>query len=173
MKFELDKAIEVLERTPSVLRTLLSDLSSEWTHQNEGPDTWSPFDVVGHFIQGEETWIRRSKIILEEEGKNAFAPFDRLTQSQDSAEKNLPQLLGEFEQFRSQNLIALKALHIKEAQLSLKGDHPAFGHVTLSQLLSAWVTHDLGHITQITRVMAKQYKEEVGPWKDYFSVLNR
>jgi len=174
MKFNLQLALEILEQTPGTLRSLLGNLSPEWIRENEGPETWSPFDVVGHLIHGERTdWIQRARIILEQDKSKKFEPFDRFAQFRESAGKTLPQLLDEFEQARSENLEILRSFHLSESHLDLEGMHPSLGMVTLRQLLSTWTTHDLAHIGQIVRVMAKQYKEEVGPWIEYMSILSR
>lgn len=173
MKFDLKKAVEVLERTPAVLRTLLQDLSTEWVMNNEGGDSWSPYDVIGHLIHGEMTdWIPRTGIILLQDPDNCvFQPFDRFAQFDNSKGKNLSDLLSEFEQLRRKNLDLLRDYSITEADLQLTGIHPELGKVNLAQLLATWVTHDLTHIAQISRVMAKQYKDEVGPWRSYIGVL--
>jgi len=173
MKFDLNEAVAVLERTPVTLKTLLNDLPATWTANNEGENTWSPYDIIGHLIHGERTdWIPRAEIILSQSGK-PFEPFDRFAQFENSKGKDLNQLLEEFANLRSENLKKLKALNITDEQLSLKGIHPALGEATLGQLLATWVVHDLNHINQITRVMAKQYKPEVGPWVEYLGVLNK
>ena len=172
MKFSLEKSIHILDRTPAVLKTLLRNLPEDWTAPNEGPDTWSPYDVVGHLIHGEKTdWIPRARIILEQGEKQPFTPFDRFAQFVESKGKTLNQLLDEFESHRTDNIKTLKALNITEADLTKTGIHPEFGAVTLENLLAAWVVHDLGHIHQISRVMAKQYTNEVGPWTQYMGVL--
>ncbi len=174
MEFELHKAIAVLTRTPQVLHNLLLDLPQEWTHRNEGPDTWSPFDIVGHLIHGEQTdWLPRTRIILGDADDKTFVPFDRFAQFEQSKGKSLDALLEEFERLRNENLIQLKALNLSENDLNKQGTHPELGPVKLKELLAAWVTHDLGHIVQISRVMAKQYKDEVGPWTQYISILNQ
>lgn len=171
MDYSLDKAIEILERTPIALNSLLKDLSIDWTVPNEGENTWSPYDVVGHLIHGEKTdWIVRTKIILEQKGQ-PFEPFDRFAQFEASQGKSINDLLDEFQHLRSNNLETLKSLDITEAKLALEGTHPELGKVTLRNLLSTWVAHDLGHIAQISRVMAKQYKEEVGVWYQYLGIL--
>lgn len=173
MKFELNKALPLLKRTPSVLRSLLNDLPEEWIHENEGKDTWTPFDVIGHLIHGEKTdWMVRSEIILGDGPDKVFEPFDRFAQFEDSKGKTLEELLTEFETLRNENLELLKSKQLSSDDLNLKGIHPELGVVTLAQLLSAWVVHDLGHIAQISRVMAKQYKNEVGPWPKYLTILN-
>ncbi len=174
MKFNLAEAIPILERTPDVVTLLLSGLPESWTHQNEGPDTWSPYDIVGHFIHGEKTdWIPRAKIILEDNPDKTFEPFDRFAQFENSKGKSLDLLLAEFARLRKENMEALKSLTVTEETLKWKGTHPELGVVNLGQLLSTWVTHDLGHIAQISRVMARQYKGEVGPWMAYIPVLSR
>ena len=173
MKFTLNKSYEILERTPSVLRTLLSGLSDEWILNNEGPDTFSPYDVIGHLIHGEKTdWRDRTIMILEHGTAETFVPFDRFSQFEASKGKSLVILLNEFEKLRSDSLTWLRSLKLSEDDFDKKGTHPALGQVTLRQLLSTWVIHDLTHIAQITRVMAKQYKSEIGPWIEYFRIMN-
>lgn len=172
MYFNLDKGIEILSRTPDVLRSLLSGLSTDWTHNNEGTDTWSPYDIVGHLIHGERTdWMQRMEKILADTGDKTFVPFDRFAQFRESQGKTLDQLLDEFEAIRRQNIAILIEKQLQLADLKKKGNHPSLGEVTLSQLLSTWVAHDLGHIAQITRVMAKQYQSEIGPWMAYMPVM--
>lgn len=174
MNFDLNKSISVLENTPMVLKSLLSGLSEEWTHNNEGPETWSPFDVVGHLVHGERTdWIPRIFIIMNDSEEKTFTPFDRFAQFEESKGKTLEDLLNEFETLRDQNLQQLKSFGFTESELQRKGIHPELGEVTLSQVIATWVTHDLGHIAQISRVMAKQYKNEVGPWTAYISILSK
>jgi len=174
MKFNLQKAIEVLTRTPNVLEALLQGMSEEWIFQNEGEETWSPFDVMGHLIHGEKTdWIERMEIILSDGPNKAFKPFDRFAQFEESKGKNMEQLLAEFKSLRQQNLVILQSKTIDAVALAKKGIHPAFGEVTLEHLLSTWVAHDLGHLAQIARVMAKQYKDEVGPWEAYLPILHK
>ncbi|MEM6814399.1 MAG: DinB family protein [Bacteroidota bacterium] len=171
MKFNLKQSIDILNRTPKVFRTLLEDLPKEWIRNNEGDHTWSPFDVLGHLIQGEKTdWIPRTKIILQRLDK-PFQPFDRFAQFEKSKGKNLDQLLEEFENLRIENIKTLVNFKITEEDLRLTGTHPAFGTITLENLIATWTVHDLNHISQITRVMAKQYKDEVGPWKQYLKIL--
>lgn len=173
MKYSFDKSYEILERTPAVLKTLLNGLEDDWVMNNEGPDTFSPYDVVGHLLHGEKTdWTVRIQRILEHGTALTFEPYDRFAQYEESKGKSLSQLLDEFEQLRNQNLRWLKALELKEDDLDKKGMHPALGEVTLRNLLSTWVVHDLTHIAQVSRVMAKQYKEETGPWAEFFRILN-
>lgn len=173
MNFSIDKSFEILERTPEVLQILLQNLSEEWTHRNEGPDTWSTYDVVGHLIQGELTdWIPRTEIILSDSAVKKFPPFDRFAQFESSKGKSLQDLLSDFRKLRRVNLERLRNVNITEDKLRMTGIHPAFGEVTLSQLLATWVVHDLNHLAQISRVMAKQYRESVGPWVQYLGLLN-
>jgi hypothetical protein len=173
MEFNFEKSAAVLERTPSVLKTLLAGLDDEWVMINEGPGTFSPYDVIGHLIHGEKTdWVVRAKIILEFGINKPFEPWDRFAQYEASKGKTLQQLLDEFEELRQQNMGWYRTLKLSEADLNKKGLHPVLGEITLRNLLSTWVVHDLTHIAQITRVMAKQYKEETGPWKDFFRILD-
>ncbi|MDX2046288.1 MAG: DinB family protein [Chitinophagaceae bacterium] len=173
MKYSVKKSIEILERTPAVLKALLSNLGDDWIINNEGAETFSPYDVVGHLIHAEKTdWPDRATMILEHGVSKTFVPFDRFAQFEASKGKTLLQLLDEFEKLRSENLIWLLSLNVTENDLDKKGMHPVLGEVTLRQLLSTWVVHDLTHIAQITRVMGKQYKEEVGPWVEFFRILN-
>ncbi|MBL7994135.1 DinB family protein [bacterium] len=172
MKLDLNQAIEILERTPRVMESMLSGLSDEWIMNNEGEGTWCPFDIIGHLIHGEKTdWIPRMEIILSDQTDKRFEPFDRFAQFQSSEGKNLVQLLVEFKTLRAANLEDLRSKHLTENDLRKTGVHPAFGAVTLGQLISTWAVHDLTHITQVARVMAKQYKDEVGPWMEYLRVL--
>ncbi|MBL7742622.1 MAG: DinB family protein [Chitinophagaceae bacterium] len=173
MTFDINRSYEILDRTPAVLRTLLADLSDEWVMNNEGPETFSPYDVMGHLIHGEKTdWRERTTMILEHGVSKTFVPFDRFAQTEASKGKTLQQLLHEFERLRKENMIWFRSLNLTEGDLDKKGLHPVLGQVTLRHLLSAWVVHDLTHIAQITRVMAKQYKEEIGPWTEFFRILN-
>ena len=172
MDFDLTNGVAVLERTPATLRSLLTGLSASWTDATEGPDTWSPYVVVGHLIHGERTdWIPRAEIILSQGDDRRFTPYDRLAQFRESQGKTLAELLDEFADLRARNLATLRGWHLTDAQLALTGVHPEFGDVTLRQLLACWVAHDLGHIVQVARVMAKQYRGAVGPWTAYLSVM--
>jgi len=174
MDFDLPTAVAVLERTPHTFRALLAGLPSAWTHATEGPETWSPFDIVGHLIHGERTdWIARAQLILAQGPERRFTPYDRFAQFRESEGKSLADLLDEFTHLRAANLATLAGWRLTEAQLALEGEHPAFGPVTLRQLLATWVAHDLGHLAQTARVMAKQYREEVGPWRAYLTVMDR
>jgi len=172
MEFQLDQAIDILSRTPATLSSLLRGVSDEWTMGNEGSDTWSPYDVLGHLIHGEETdWIPRARIILEHGESRAFEPFDRFAQFERSKGKSPGELLDEFETLRKRNLIALEEMKITSDQLARRGTHPELGSVTLGELLATWVAHDLSHIAQAVSVMCKQYSEAVGPWKEYLPIL--
>lgn len=174
MEFELERSVAVLERTPSTLRTMLSGLPREWTDATEGPETWSPYDIVGHLIHGERAdWIPRARIILEQGTNRRFTPFDRLAQFRESQGKSLENLLDEFARLRAESLTTLASFALDDTKLALEGEHPAFGTVTLRQLLATWVAHDLGHVAQIARVMAKQYRDAVGPWREYLPVMDR
>lgn len=174
MDFKIEQATEILSRTPAVMSALLRDLSDSWTMKNEGDDSWSPFDVVGHLIHGEETdWIPRARTILEYGEEKVFEPFDRFAQLEKSKGKSLGELLDTFARLREDNLETLKSLEITPSTLTLKGGHPEFGAVTLAELLSTWVAHDLSHIAQMVRVMARQYKDAAGPWKAYLPLLGK
>jgi hypothetical protein len=174
MELQLTQCIEILERTPRALRSLLEGLSDPWLHNNEGPETFSPFDVVGHLIHGEDTdWIPRTKIILEHGESRPFTPFDRFAFYEKSKGRSLAELLATFQTLREQNIEVLKGLDLTSEQLDLKGTHPELGQVTLRQLLATWAAHDLGHLGQIVRIMAKQYGSEVGPWREFLSILRR
>ena len=173
MEFNLVKTIEILECTPAVLKKMLANLSDEWVTNNEGKDTWSPFDVVGHLIHGEKTdWVPRMEIILSAKANKKFVPFDRFAQLK-SKKKSLAQLLKEFKQIRKENIKILKSKKLSKSDLKKTGIHPEFGKVTLQQLLATWAAHDLAHIGQISRVMAKQYKGAVGPWTMYLPIMNK
>ncbi len=173
MVFSLTKSLEILERTPFVLRNFLEDLSEEWLYGNEGERTWTPFEVLGHLIEGENTdWMVRLRIILSDDPDKTFEPFDRFAHLNKETNPPVSVLLDEFEALRNQNLAELKALSLNHQDLEKTGIHPEFGSVTVSELLSSWVVHDLGHIAQISRVMAKQYIAEVGPWAKYMRILD-
>jgi hypothetical protein len=173
MQFELSDAIAILERTPEVVSTMLKNLPGDWINANEGGKSWSPFDIVGHYIHGEITdWIPRMEIILNDEPDKIFEPFDRFAQFENSKGKKLCQLLEEFSGLRKRNIKKLLSIQFSEKLLNKTAMHPQLGSVTLRQLLAAWVVHDLTHIHQLSRVLAKQYELEVGPWKEYMGVLN-
>lgn len=172
MEQNLQHTIALLTRTPAALDALLRDLPNEWTFGSEGDSTWSPFDIVGHLIQGERTdWMPRAKMILQFGESRAFEPFDRLAQMRESHGKSLEQLLDEFARVRSKSLDELRALNLQPKDLERRGRHPALGVVTLSQLLATWAVHDLTHLHQISRTMAHQYRAAVGPWSAYLGVL--
>ena len=172
MEFNLQQTISLLSCTPAALNSLLRDLPEAWTLSNEGENTWNAFDVVAHLIYGERTdWIPRARIILQFGETRAFDPFDRAGHVQASLGKSLPQLLDEFARARSESLDHLRVLNLQPADLARPGRHPAFGPVTLSQHLASWTAHDLTHLHQISRIMAHQYREAVGPWRAYLGVL--
>ena len=164
MDFDLDQGIAVLERTPGTLRSMLLTLPEAWTRATEGPETWSPYDIVGHLLHGERAdWVPRARIILQQGNDRRFDPYDRFAQFRESKGKSLAELMEEFAGLRADNLATLSQWRITSAQLELQGEHPDFGAVTLSQLLATWVAHDLGHIAQIARVMAKSTAKPSGP----------
>jgi len=174
MAFQFDEAVEILRRTPAVLREMLYGLPDAWLSHSEGPDTWSPRDVVGHLIHGEEEdWIPRAKIILEHGESLPFEPFDRFAFRDRIEGRTCAELLERFAALRADNLDTLAALSLSTEQLALKGVHPAFGAVTMEQLIATWAVHDLSHIYQIARVMASRYHAAVGPWKEYLGVLKK
>lgn len=174
MDFDLKNAIAVLERTPHTLQSMLSGLSTDWTDPNEGPDTFSAFDNVGHLIHGEKTdWIPRARIILAQGPDRRFEPWDRFAQYRESKGKTLAQLLDDFAALRAENVKTLSGWKLTEQQMALEGIHPELGTVTLRQLLATWVAHDLGHIAQISRVMAKQYRDAIGPWRKFLPIVDR
>jgi len=171
VEFELKKALEILERTPRVVRAMLDGVSDKWTSGGSETD-WSPFDIVGHLIHGELTdWIPRAEIILAQGENRRFVPFDRLAQFELSKGKTLAVLLDEFEETRRDSLQALRKWDLSDGQLQLKGVHPEFGDVSLAELIAAWVTHDLSHISQMAVFMARKYTDAVGPWREYMSIL--
>jgi hypothetical protein len=173
MEQNLPCTIALLARTPAVLNALLRDLPEAWAFRNEGENTWSAFDVVGHLIHGERTdWMPRARMILQFGEARAFEPFDRWAQKRESHGKALGQLLDEFARLRTANLDALRALNLRPEDFERRGRHPALGVVTLSELLATWATHDMTHLHQIARVMAHQYGEAVGPWSAYLGVLH-
>ena len=178
MQFTVERAIELLSATPATLRSLLGNLSRDWT-SIEGSNSsgqngqWGPFDVVGHLIHGEETdWIPRARMLLEQGENRTFVPFDRFAQFERSEGKTLDQLLDEFVNLRAGNLATLRSWSLSEEQLDLRGLHPELGEVSLRELLATWVVHDLNHVRQIVTAMARKYEGEVGPWKAYLSILN-
>jgi hypothetical protein len=172
MEHDLRDTVSLLARTPAALDALLRDLPEAWTLRNEGENTWSAFDVVGHLIHGERTdWMQRARVILQFGETQAFEPFDRLGQVREVQGKSMGQLLDEFARLRAENLDELRALNLGREELKLRGRHPALGVVTLSELLATWAVHDLTHLHQISRVMAHQYRESVGPWSQYLGVL--
>ena len=172
MEQNLQKTISLLACTPATLNALLRDLPEEWTFRNEGENTWNAFDVVGHLIHGERTdWMPRARMILEFGQDRTFEPFDRWAQQQAGHGKSLPELLDEFARLRSQNLSELRDLNLTPEKLARRGRHPELGVVTLSELLATWAVHDLTHVHQLSRIMAHQYREAVGPWSKFLGVL--
>lgn len=174
MEFQLDDALRVLERTPGAFRALLAGLPEAWVAANEGPDTFSAFDNVGHLIHGERTdWVPRARIILAQGADRRFQPYDRFAQARESRGKSMTQLLDEFARLRAANLATVRAWRLSANELALTGEHPALGPVTLRQLLATWTAHDLGHLAQTSRVLAKQYRDAAGPWRAYLPILDR
>ncbi|MBV8866708.1 MAG: DinB family protein [Acidobacteriaceae bacterium] len=172
MEHNLQHTVSLLTRFPAALSALLLDLPETWTFRNEGENTWSAFDVVGHLIHAERTdWMPRVRTVLNFGETQAFEPFDRWAQIRESEGKSLRQLLDEFARLRSESLSELRALNLRQQELGLLGRHPALGIVTMSELLATWAAHDLTHLHQISRVMAHQYRELVGPWRGYLGVL--
>jgi hypothetical protein len=173
VNFTFEDAIPVLRRTPAVLRALLWDVPDSWASGTEGPETWSPFDIVGHLIHGERTdWIPRTEILLTHGETRAFTPFDRFAQFEASRGKTLHDLLETFAELRAANLIRLESLGLTPQDFDRRGRHPELGPVTLEELLATWVAHDLSHIAKIARVMGRQYTEAVGPWRAYLPMLD-
>ena len=174
MDFDLSLGIAVLSRTPATFSAMLRGLEPPWIEATEGPDTWSPYVIIGHLIHAERTdWIPRAQIVLAQGANRKFEPYDRFAQFRESRGKSLEELLDEFARLRAENVATLSGWRLSDADLALEAEHPAFGAVTLRQLLATWVAHDLGHIAQTARVMAKQYREAVGPWDAYLPVLSR
>jgi hypothetical protein len=174
MEFDLTLGIAALERKAPTLRTLLRGLDPAWTDATEGPETWSPYAIVGHLIHGERTnWVPRAQLILAQEPNRRFTPFDRVAPFRESQSESLDDLLDEFARLRAANLTTLAGWRLTDTELALAGEHPEFGVVMLRELLATWVVHDLGHVAQATRVMAKQYQEAVGAWRAYLPILNR
>jgi len=172
MNYDLSETTALLSRTPAGLNSLLRDLPVAWTHSNEGPETWTAFDIVGHLLHAEHTdWIPRATMILQHGEERTFKPFDREGQNKESQGKQLPQLLDEFAVARAQSLSQLHAMNLSPSDLHRRGRHPNFGPVTLGQLLATWAVHDLTHLHQLSRLMAYQYREAVGPWSVFLGVL--
>ena len=172
MDNSMQQAIEILARTPEVISQLLRNLSDDWVRLNEGGDTWSPYDVVGHLLHGEQTdWLARIEIILSKQEERKFKPFDRFAQFENSKGKSINELLSAFAIARANNLQKIAAMNISQEDMSKTGIHPAFGTVTLSQLIATWVVHDLNHLAQISRILASRHKEAVGPWVAYLRIL--
>ncbi len=171
-EFNLNETIAMLERIPASVNALLRGLPNLWVRGNEGKDTWSPYDILGHLIFGEKTdWIPRVRMILEQGEARPFEPFDRFAQMKGNKNEPLEKLLDDFARLRKESLSALRALNLQPEDLGRRGRHPALGVVTLSELLAAWAVHDLTHLHQLSRVMAHQYRAAVGPWSAYMGVL--
>ena len=172
MDFNITLGIEVLERTPGTLRAMLHELDASWLDATEGPETWSPYVIVGHLVHGERTdWIPRARFILSQSASRRLPAYDRFAHLRESRDKSMCDLLDEFERLRTENLATLAGWRLTDSNLALEGEHPEFGPVTLRQLLATWVAHDLGHIAQIARVMAKQYRDAIGPWRAYLPIV--
>ncbi len=172
MKYSFEGSVAILERTPAVLRSTLSDLPFNWLHQNEGENTWSPYQVLAHLIDLEgKDWIPRVQVILGNDPDKTFQPVERDAHLQQGADRPIEELLDTFRSIREKNLSELKGLGLTTVDFTKKAVHPAFGEVTLTQLLATWTAHDLSHLVQIFRTMARQYKDEIGPWKAYLSVM--
>lgn len=174
MVFNMNEAIEILERTPGTLKALLSGLSEDWVSSNEGEGTWNPSEVIGHLIDGEKyNWIPRLKIMLADTADKSFPAFDRFSHLKDYAHLSIEEKLSEFSSLRMENIKKLKELIVDDKQFVLTGTHPEYGEVEARQLIATWAVHDLTHLSQITRVLAKRYTKEVGPWKSYLGILNK
>jgi hypothetical protein len=174
MDFNLPQGVAVLERAPATLRALLDGLGPAWIDATEGPETWSPYAIVGHLVHGERTnWIPRAQLILDQGPNRRFVPFGRVAPARESQSLPLDDLLDEFAKLRAANLTTLAGWRLTDTELALEGEHPEFGAVTLRQLLATWVVHDLGHIAQTARVMAKQYRDAIGPWSAYLPIVTR
>jgi hypothetical protein len=174
MNFKLEEAIELLERTPNSLESLLAGLPAGWIECNEGEDTWNAAEVIGHLIESENTnWIPRLKMIIQEGEGKTFPPFDRFSHLTGCEEKSVEKELEEFKRLRTENISKLRKLIDSEEHLEFTGSHPAFGSVKARELVSTWVVHDLTHIAQIVRVMAERYRKDVGPWQEYLGILKR
>lgn len=172
MKHDLTQTMSLLTRTPAALNALVRGLPESWTQRNEGENTWTVFEVIGHLVHGERTdWMSRARMILEFGESRTFEPFDRYAQARESVGKSLEQLLDEFSRLRSENLEEVRLLNLSKEDFALRGQHPALGSVTLSELLAAWTVHDMTHLHQISRILAHQYREAVGPWSKYLGVL--
>lgn len=172
MPANIQDTIALLTRTPAALDALLRGLPERWTQRNEGDNTWTPYDVVGHLLHGEQTdWIPRARRIMKEGESKPFEPFDRTAQQRESRGKSLGQLLDEFARLRGDNIRELRAMNLKPEDFEKRGMHPSLGSVTLSELLATWAAHDLTHLHQISRIMAHQYRDSVGPWEKYLGVM--
>lgn len=168
----LDESLALLERTPGALDALLRGLPEAWTSATEGEGTWSPYVVVGHLIHCEKAdWMPRVRTIVEHGSAKTFEPLDREAQFREGSQRDLGEMLEELRALRATNLAELRGMNLGEEDLQREGSHPSFGKVTLRQLLATWTAHDMAHVLQIARTMAKRYREEVGPWAEYLSVM--
>lgn len=174
MEFSIERSLELLERTPDVLRIMLNGLSDEWVRKNEGNETWDAYEVLGHLIEGEQVlWVPRAKVLLSDNPEKSFAPFDRFAHLKNDPNTAVDQLLTVFASLRKKNIEWLRGLGLNDEQLSSGGMHPDLGPIKLSQLLATWTVHDLDHISQIARVMAYQYRDAVGPWREYLRIIRK
>jgi len=174
MDFDIAQGVPILERTPGTLHAMLDDLGTAWIDATEGPETWSPYVIIGHLVHGERAdWIPRARFILSQRTSRRLPSYDRFAHLHESPGKSLSALLDEFGRMRAENLATLATWRLTDTELALNGEHPEFGTVTLRQLLATWVVHDLGHIAQIARVMAKQYRDAIGPWQAYLPIVDR
>lgn len=174
MNFDLDKSIELLERSPKIYKALFYDLKHNWGTIREGENSWSGYNIIGHLIHGEKTdWIARAKIILSDEAPNTFEPYDRFAQDKLYSHQSMEELLDMFETLRAENIRQLRSWKLTEADLNKTAIHPGLGQVTMRELLSTWTVHDLAHLNQATRVLARHYTHDVGPWTDYISILKK
>ena len=174
MQLNITDATRILTNTPSTLRCQLANLDERWVTANYGPDTFSPFDVIGHLIHGEQhDWITRLKTILDHGTNKPFDPFDRYAMYEESTGKSIQNLLDEFEDARRTNLKTLDSLNLTDDDLAKQGTHPALGTVTAAQLIATWAVHDLNHIHQIAKCMARQYRDQIGPWREYITFIDR
>lgn len=172
ISFDLKEAISILERTPKVVEEQLLGFSNSWIYNTEGENTWSPHQIIGHLVYGEEAdWLMRTKIILESGKEKEFEPYDRFAQDKLYSDRSIEELLSLLKERRAKNLDELRSFNLSDQDLDKEGLHPEFGEITIRTMLAAWVVHDLGHIAQLSRVLAKNYKEEIGPWKKYLTIV--
>lgn len=174
MMVELERAVEILGRTPAVLRAWLGGLADFWARSNYGEATFSPFDVVGHLIEAEQTnWMTRLRVMMEHGDTKPFPAFERYAMYESSVGRSMDDLLESFAALRAKSLDALRVHDLTPEKLDLRGKHPDLGEVRVWHLIAAWVVHDLGHLHQVAKAMAFQYRDEVGPWREYLTILPR